>query len=46
MKSLVVDDVENSLVYYEALKKAGVSAEMHLYRRAGTGLGCGEQTFR
>jgi acetyl esterase/lipase len=25
-----VDDVENSLVYYAALKKAGVPVEMHL----------------
>ena len=26
-----VDSVNNSLVYYIALKKAGVAAEMHLY---------------
>ncbi|MFZ0862242.1 MAG: alpha/beta hydrolase [Candidatus Sulfotelmatobacter sp.] len=26
-----IDDVENSLVYYAALKKAGVPVEMHLY---------------
>jgi dipeptidyl aminopeptidase/acylaminoacyl peptidase len=26
-----VDSVNNSLVYYIALKKAGVPAEMHLY---------------
>ncbi len=26
-----VDDVENSLVYFSALKKAGVPAEMHIY---------------
>jgi acetyl esterase/lipase len=26
-----VDDVRNSLVYYDALKKAGVPAELHLY---------------
>jgi acetyl esterase/lipase len=26
-----VDDVQNSVVYYAALKKAGVSVEMHLY---------------
>jgi acetyl esterase/lipase len=30
-----VDDVENSLVYYRALKKAGVQAEMHLYAHGG-----------
>lgn len=26
-----VDDVENSLVYFAALKKSGVPAEMHIY---------------
>ena len=30
-----VDDVANSLAYYGALKKAGVSAEMHLFARGG-----------
>lgn len=30
-----VDDVENSLVYYAALRKAGVPAEMHVYVRGG-----------
>jgi len=34
-----VDDVENSLVYFEALKKAGVPAEMHLYARGGHAFG-------
>ena len=34
-----VDDVENSLVYYAALKKAGVSAEMHLYAHGGHAFG-------
>src|SRR6266571_929344 len=30
-----VDPVENSLVYYSALRKAGVPAEMHLYVKGG-----------
>ena len=30
-----VDPVENSLVYYWALRKAGVPAEMHLYVKGG-----------
>ena len=30
-----VDPVENSLVYYSALRKAGVLAEMHLYVKGG-----------
>jgi acetyl esterase/lipase len=34
-----VDDVENSLVYFEALKKAGVPVEMHLYAQGGHGFG-------
>ena len=34
-----VDDVENSLVYFEALKKAGVPAEMHLYAAGGHAFG-------
>src|SRR6185436_619669 len=29
------DPVENSLVYYSALRKAGVSAEMHIYPKGG-----------
>ena len=31
--------VENSLLYYSALQKAGVSAEMHLYADGGHGFG-------
>jgi acetyl esterase/lipase len=27
--------VENSLVYYSALRKAGVPAEMHIYAKGG-----------
>ena len=34
-----VDNVNNSLVYYLALKKAGVPAEMHLYAQGGHGFG-------
>ena len=34
-----VDPVENSLVYYLALKKAGVSVEYHLYARGGHAFG-------
>src|SRR5262249_33629912 len=34
-----VDPVENSLVYYSALRKAGVSAEIHLYAKGGHAFG-------
>lgn len=34
-----VDTVKNSLVYYTALKKAGVPVEMHLYAQGGHGFG-------
>jgi acetyl esterase/lipase len=34
-----VDPVENSLVYYAALQRAGVSAEMHLYAKGGHAFG-------
>jgi len=34
-----VDPVENSLVYYSALKKAGVPAEMHVYVKGGHAFG-------
>jgi acetyl esterase/lipase len=34
-----VDNVNNSLVYYLALKKAGVPVEMHLYAQGGHGFG-------
>ncbi len=30
---------ENSLVFYEALRKAGVPAELHIYRKGGHGTG-------
>jgi len=34
-----VDPVENSLVYYAALRKAGVSAEMHVFAKGGHAFG-------
>jgi acetyl esterase/lipase len=34
-----VDPVENTLVYYAALQKAGVSAEMHVYAKGGHAFG-------
>lgn len=34
-----VDRVENSLVYFEALRKAGVPAEMHIYAHGGHAFG-------
>ena len=34
-----VDPVENSLVYYSALRRAGVPAEMHVYVRGGHAFG-------
>jgi acetyl esterase/lipase len=34
-----VDPVENSLVYFEALKKAGVPAEIHVYAHGGHAFG-------
>jgi acetyl esterase/lipase len=40
-----VDDVENSLVYYAALKKAGVPVEMHLYAEGGHAFGLRRTKF-
>lgn len=34
-----VDPVENSLVYYSALRKAGVTAELHVYVKGGHAFG-------
>lgn len=34
-----VDPVENSLVYYSELQKAGVSAELHLFQKGGHAFG-------
>jgi acetyl esterase/lipase len=40
-----VDSVENSLVYYIALKKAGVPAEIHLYAQGGHAFGLRRTKF-
>jgi len=32
---------ENSILYYMALRSAGVPAEMHIYARGGHGFGLG-----
>jgi acetyl esterase/lipase len=34
-----IDYVQNSLVYYTALKRAGVPVEMHLYAQGGHAFG-------
>jgi acetyl esterase/lipase len=36
--------VENSIMFYSALKKEGVSAEMHIFSRGGHGFGLGFST--
>jgi acetyl esterase/lipase len=40
-----VDPAENSLVYYAALRKAGVPVEMHLYARGGHAFGLRRTKF-
>ena len=40
-----IDTVKNSLVYYAALKKAGVPAEMHLYAHGGHAFGLRRTKF-
>jgi acetyl esterase/lipase len=40
-----VDNVNNSLVYYIALKKAGVPVEMHLYAQGGHAFGLRRTKF-
>jgi acetyl esterase/lipase len=40
-----VDDVNNSLVYYVALKNAGVPVEMHLYAQGGHAFGLRRTEF-
>ena len=40
-----VDSVQNSLVYYIALKKAGVPVEMHLYAHGGHAFGLRRTMF-
>jgi acetyl esterase/lipase len=37
-----IDDVENSLVYFEALRRAGVPVEMHLFPHGGHAFGLRE----
>ena len=34
-----VDPIENSLVYYSALQKAGVPAELHVFAKGGHAFG-------
>jgi len=40
-----IDPVKNSLVYYAALKRAGVPVEMHLYAHGGHGFGLRRTKF-
>ena len=40
-----VDEIQNSLVYYVALKNAGVPVEMHLYAHGGHGFGLRPSKF-
>jgi acetyl esterase/lipase len=40
-----VDDVDDSLAYYTALKNAGVPVEMHLYAQGGHGFGLRRTTL-
>lgn len=40
-----VDDVKNSLVYYQALKDAGVPAELHLYAEGRHAFGLRQTNF-
>jgi acetyl esterase/lipase len=37
-----VDSIENSLVYYEALRRAHVAAELHIYPHGGHAFGLRE----
>jgi len=40
-----VDNVNNALIYYLALKNAGVPVEMHLYAQGGHGFGLRPSEF-
>jgi acetyl esterase/lipase len=40
-----IDPVKNSLIYYVALKKAGIAVEMHLYAQGGHGFGLRRTKF-
>jgi acetyl esterase/lipase len=35
--------VDNSILYFEAMKKAGVKVELHLYQSGGHGYGMGRE---
>lgn len=37
---------ENSVGFYMAARKAGVSAELHIFRTGGHGYGCGDDLHR
>ena len=41
-----MDNVDDSLAYYIALKKVGVPVEMHLYAQGGYAFGLRRQSFR
>ncbi len=40
-----IDNIENSLVYFEGLKKAGVPAELHIYAHGGHAFGLRHSQF-
>lgn len=40
-----IDSIENSLVYFEGLKKAGVPAELHIYAHGGHAFGLRRTQF-
>ncbi len=40
-----IDDVQNSLVYFAALKRAGVPVEMHIYAQGGHAFGLRRTSF-
>ena len=40
-----VDNIENSLVYFEALQAAGVPVEMHIYAHGGHAFGLRRTNF-
>jgi acetyl esterase/lipase len=41
-----VDTIQNSLVYYIALKKAGVAAEYHIYAEGGHAFGLNRSALK
>ncbi len=40
-----VPPADHAIRFYDAWKKAGLSAEMHIYSRGGHGLGCARRAF-